>query len=180
MEKIEVNFEKMYYGFPVILTSFYDENGVAHVTPSSSSYSLKDLMVLGYNSKGFAAQHLKAGADFVVNLPDRSLQEAINYCGSRSGAEGSKFAAAGLTPVASEHVNAPAIKECPISIACRVVEVVESEEFPGLTHIFGRIVSRSVAKEYLSAEGRLLIDKLNPVIYAGDGVKKGFRFLQQS
>lgn len=80
----------------------------------------------------------------MVNLPDRFLEESINYCGSRSGAEGSKFAAAGLT------------------------------------HIFGRIVSRSVAKDYLSAEGRLLIDKLNPVIYAGDGVHKGFRFLQES
>ncbi|MNW54094.1 Flavoredoxin [compost metagenome] len=180
MEKLEVNFEKMYYGFPVILTSFYDENGVAHVTPSSSSYSLKDMVVLGFNSKGFAAQHLKAGADFVVNLPDPSLQESVSYCGSRSGSEGSKFAAAGLTPEASEHVHAPVVKECPISIACRVVEVVESEHFPGLTHIMGRIISRSVAKEYLNAERRLQIGKINPIIYGGDGVNKGFRFLQES
>ncbi|MCK8488501.1 flavin reductase family protein [Paenibacillus sp. MBLB2552] len=180
MEKIEVDFEKMYYGFPVILTSFYDENEVAHVTPSSSSYSLKDMIMLGFNSKGFAAQHLKAGADFVVNLPDRSLLESVNYCGSRSGAEGSKFAAAGLTPEASEHVHAPVVKECPISTACRVVEVVESEHFPGLTNIIGRIISRTITKDVLNAEGRLQIDKLNPIIYAGDGVNKGFRFLQES
>lgn len=180
MEKIAVNYEKMYYGFPVILISFYDENGVAHVTPTSSSYSLKDMVVLGFNSKGFAAQHLKAGADFVVNVPDRSLQESVNYCGSRSGAEGSKFAAAGLTPEASEQVHAPAVRECPISIACRVAHVVESEQFPGVTNIVGKFVSRSVAKDYLNAEGRLQIDKLNSIIYAGDGVNKGFRYLRES
>lgn len=180
MEKIAVNYEKMYYGFPVILTSFYDEDGVAHVTTTSSSYSLKDMIVLGFNSKGFAAQHLKAGADFVVNVPDRSLQESISCCGSSSGAEGSKFAAAGLSPEASEHVHAPAVRECPISIACRVVETIENEQFPGVTNIVGKIVSRSVAKDYLNAEGRLQIDKLSPVVYAGDGVNKGFRVLEES
>ncbi|MGG6314366.1 flavin reductase family protein [Paenibacillus macerans] len=180
MEKITVQYEKMYYGFPVILVSFFDRRGVPHVTTASSSYSLKNMVVLGFSSKGFAAQQIKAGADFVINVPDRSLRESIDYCGSHTGLEGSKFTAAGLTPEASEHVHAPAVRECPISIACQVADVVESERFPGVTNILGRIVSRSVAKEYLDGEGRLHIDKLNPVMYAGDGVNKGFRFLQES
>lgn len=32
MEKIQVEYEKMYYGFPVILVSYYDKNGNPNVT----------------------------------------------------------------------------------------------------------------------------------------------------
>lgn len=42
MKKLRVDYRKMYYGFPVILVSFYDENGVPNVTTLSSSYSLMD------------------------------------------------------------------------------------------------------------------------------------------
>jgi flavin reductase (DIM6/NTAB) family NADH-FMN oxidoreductase RutF len=58
--------------------------------------------------------------EFVIAVPNDSLQEAARLCGSRSGRDGDKFAAAGLTPVPAAHVRAPAILECPINVECRV------------------------------------------------------------
>lgn len=179
MEKVAVNYEKMYYGFPVVLISFFDQNGVPHVTTLSSSYTLKDMIVLGFNSKGYAAQQIKAGQDFVVNLPDRTLVNEIKYCGKLSGSAGSKFGASNLTPAQSSFVQAPTIKECPISIECTLADVIESEQFPGITNIVGKIKNRTVAEDYLDQEGRLQHTKLNHVLYIGDGVNKGFRYLQE-
>lgn len=77
MEKINVNYEKMYYGFPVILISFFDKNGLPNVTTLSSSYSLKDMVVLGFSSKGYAINQIKEVRDFVINIPDSSLRKRM-------------------------------------------------------------------------------------------------------
>lgn len=58
--------------------------------------------------------------EFVLGIPDDALQPAAALCGTRSGRDTDKFAAAGLTPVPSLHVRPPSIRECPLNIECRV------------------------------------------------------------
>ncbi|WP_379134151.1 flavin reductase family protein [Paenibacillus sp. sgz500958] len=180
MDKVAVNYEKMYYGFPVVLVSFYDTNGIPNVTTISSTYTLKDMMVLGFNSKGYAINQIKEVQDFVINVPDRSLMEAISYCGATSGYDGSKFDHLSLTPVIAPSVNAPLIQECPISIECTLTEVIERDHFQGITNILAQIKSRYVAKDYLDHDGRLQASQFDHVLYIGDGKVRGFRTLQES
>jgi flavin reductase (DIM6/NTAB) family NADH-FMN oxidoreductase RutF len=45
----------------------------------------KDMVVLGFSSKGYAVNQIKEVRDFVINVPDRSMLDAINYCGSHTG-----------------------------------------------------------------------------------------------
>jgi flavin reductase (DIM6/NTAB) family NADH-FMN oxidoreductase RutF len=165
----------MYYGFPVILVSFYDENGEPNVTSLSSSYSLKNMVALGLNSKGYAASQIKKSKDFVINLAHDSLLEAVTFCGSHSGYEHKKFEGSGLTPVKSEVVNAPIIKECPVSIECTLTDSIEKENYGGLTNLLGEIKGRLVANEYLDEEGRIQTDAFHNIFYFGDGKKKGFQ-----
>lgn len=61
---------------------------------------------------------------FVINLTTEALARATDWCGVRSGKEYDKFAECGLTPVASEKVAAPYLKEAPMSIECRVREIL--------------------------------------------------------
>lgn len=179
MDKIAVNYEKMYYGFPVVFISYYDRNGHPNVTPISSSYTLKDMMMLGFNTKGYAVGEIKEVKDFVVNLAAASQAEAMDYCGTRSGRDVHKFDEIPLTPVPSANVNAPLIEECPVSIECSVAEVVESAEFPGITHIMARIKGRLIAPELLDEQERLKPSMLDNIVYAGDGVKRGYRYLSK-
>ena len=44
--KISVDYKKLYYGFPVILISFYDKDGNPNVTTLSSSYTLTDMVAV--------------------------------------------------------------------------------------------------------------------------------------
>ncbi|MHA6528758.1 flavin reductase family protein [Paenibacillus sp. BAC0078] len=178
MDKVAVDYEKMYYGFPVILVSFYDTDGRPNVTTISSSYTLKDMVVLGFSSKGYAVNQIKAVRDFIVNVPDRSLVEAISYCGAHSGYDLNKFDNINLTHVQSQAVNAPMIRECPIAIECTLTDVIEHDEFKGITNILAKIKGRYVAKEYLNDENGLDSSKFDHVLYIGDGRQKSFRYLQ--
>lgn len=71
---------------------------------------------------------LKAEREFVVNVPDASLVEAVRLCGSLSGKVGDKFSAAGLTPEPSQCVGAVCVRECGAHVECRVEREVEFED----------------------------------------------------
>lgn len=175
MKKVNVNYEKLYYGFPVVLVSYYDTDGTPNVTTVSSSYTLKDMMALGFSSKGYGIKRIKEVSDFAVNIVDSSMEEAVNFCGGKTGAECKKFDSIGLTPIASEIIHAPVIKECPISIECSLTDVIESENHIGITNILAKIKGRLVAEEYLNGEGRLNVSAFDDILYIGDGASRGFR-----
>lgn len=178
MEKINVNYEKLYYGFPVILVSFYDKNGVPNVTTLSSSYTLKDLVVLGFSSKGYAINQLKEVNDFVINIPESALVSEVDFCGTHSGYKCKKFDSVKLTPVKSKVVNAPIIEECPISIECTLTDVIERDSYAGITNILATIKGRLISKEYLDDKDRINPSKFDEILYIGDGVNRGYRYMK--
>ncbi|MEA2523725.1 MAG: hypothetical protein QOF73_952 [Thermomicrobiales bacterium] len=59
---------------------------------------------------------------FAINIPNVDLITAVHTCGLRSGRDGDKFAATGLTPAEATEVEAPLIAECVAHIECGVVE----------------------------------------------------------
>lgn len=69
--------------------------------------------------------------DFTVNWFGEEWGEALRICGSTSGRDGDKFAATGLTPVASGSVQTPSIKQSILTLECRIIyrDVVKPELF---------------------------------------------------
>lgn len=67
---------------------------------------------------------IRRTGEFVINLTTESLAEPTDWCGVRSGRDFDKFARCGLTPEKSAVVAAPAILEAPVSIECRVKNIV--------------------------------------------------------
>jgi flavin reductase (DIM6/NTAB) family NADH-FMN oxidoreductase RutF len=95
---------------------------------------------------------LKAEREFVVNVPDAGLVEAVKLCGSISGRDGDKFASAGLTPVASAEVQAVSIEQCGAHIECAVEREVEFEQ---RTWFIGRVVAARRRRGHQGAEALL-------------------------
>ena len=62
--------------------------------------------------------------EFVINLTTVALAYPTDWCGVKSGRDCNKFEAMGLTPGKSSVVSAPAIIESPLSIECRVREII--------------------------------------------------------
>ena len=62
--------------------------------------------------------------EFTINLTTRSMARATDWAGVRSGAEYDKWAETGLTPKPGVTVGCPYIEESPLSIECRVKEII--------------------------------------------------------
>ncbi len=67
---------------------------------------------------------IKRTGEFVINLTTVALAEATDWCGVRSGRDFDKFAHCGLTAEQSAVVAAPSIGEAPVSVECRVRQIV--------------------------------------------------------
>ena len=69
----------------------------------------------------YSWRFLEQVPQFVIAVPDDSLRDAADFCGTKSGREyEDKFRAAGLTPVPSVQVRPPSIAEAPINVECRI------------------------------------------------------------
>lgn len=62
--------------------------------------------------------------EFTLNLTTVEMARATDWVGVRSGRDFDKWKETGLTPLPGEMVASPTIAEAPLSIECRVKEVV--------------------------------------------------------
>ena len=67
---------------------------------------------------------VKRNMEFTLNLTTEELARATDWCGVRSGRDYNKFEEMNLTPHEGVKVKAPYIEQSPISIECRVKEIV--------------------------------------------------------
>ena len=67
---------------------------------------------------------IKRNMAFTLNLTNEDLARATDWCGVRSGRDYNKFAEMNLTPANGIKVDAPYINEAPVSIECRVKQIV--------------------------------------------------------
>lgn len=101
--------------------------------------------------------------EFVINLPTWKEAEAVDTVGVISGRDNDKFAKTGLTPEPCTQLKAPQIKECPISIECKVMEIR-----PFGTHdmFLAEVVAVNVDEQYINNDGALDLEKAGLLAYA--------------
>lgn len=105
---------------------------------------------------------IKKSGEFVVNIPREGQIRELDFCGVASGREVDKFRELGLTPVPGSEVAAPLIKECPVNLECRVIEIKSL----GTHDLFlAEIVSAHMDEEVLNEKGAIDIAKLSPIAY---------------
>lgn len=67
---------------------------------------------------------IKRTGEFVLNLTNEEMAFATDWCGVKSGKDVNKFAEMKLTPRKGEKVNAPIVVESPLSIECKVKQII--------------------------------------------------------
>jgi flavin reductase (DIM6/NTAB) family NADH-FMN oxidoreductase RutF len=92
----------------------------------------------GTEKKG-TLRNIEATGEFVVNLVDEDLAEGMNRAAGNYPPNTNKFEAAGLTAKPSVKVKPPRIGEAPISLECRVVQVMPIPESKDAL-VIGRVV----------------------------------------
>ena len=106
---------------------------------------------------------IKEKGEFVLNLTSASMARTADYCGIYTGAKVDKFKKCNLTPTFVEEVSAPMIAECPVSLCCRVSDVI-----PLGSHdmFLADILAVYVDDALLDKDGKLHLEKADLCAYA--------------
>ena len=106
---------------------------------------------------------IKESGEFVINMMPSTLVRSVDYCGIKSGKNEDKLAKMKLVPMQSNTVSAPQISQAPISIECRVIEVI-----PQGSHdmFIAQIMAVNIDKTLIDEKGKLHIEKAGLMAYA--------------
>jgi flavin reductase (DIM6/NTAB) family NADH-FMN oxidoreductase RutF len=107
---------------------------------------------------------------FSVNIPSENMLREMEICGGQSGRNIDKSELFEI--FYGELKTAPMIAQCPITIECKVTEIITREEGEG---VIGRVVKSHVNDDCLTG-GQLDITKVRPLLWsqgAGDSLYYG-------
>ncbi len=156
----------MIYPLPAVLVSCGatpDEYNVLTVAWTGTVCSEPAMCYISVRPERHSYEIIRRTGEFVINLTTEQLAKATDWCGVRSGRDYDKFSEMGLTPIPSAVVSAPALAESPVSIECRVKEII-----PLGTHdmFLAEVVNVLVDKEFIDTEsGKLDLERARLLAY---------------
>ncbi len=109
---------------------------------------------------------IKETKEFAINLTTRRLAKATDWCGVRTGSKVDKFKEMHLTKQEAEFIKCPLIKESPVSIECKVVDVINLGSH---TMFVAKVLSVDVDEKYIDENGAFDISKCDLIAYANGG-----------
>jgi len=117
------------------------------------------------NTNKDTLNNVLATKQFVVNMATEDLVEAMNASSVNMPPEGNEFEYAGLTPIASDLIAPPRVKESPISFECELVHhySLEGHKDGGATIMIGRIVMFHVDESVLLPDYKINQETYRPI-----------------
>ena len=167
----------MLYPLPAVMVSCANtagEKNIVTVAWAGTVCTNPPMLSISLRPERHSYGLIRESGEFVVNLVTRRLARACDWCGVRSGRDYDKWAECGLTPAPAAKLElAPAIAESPVSIECRVRDVLEL----GSHHLFlADVVAVQVEESLLDERGRLDLGRAGLVAYShGEYLELGRR-----
>lgn len=154
------------YPLPAVLVSVGaspEEYNMLTVAWTGTVNSEPPMCYISVRRERHSYEIIKRTGEFVINLTTEDMARATDWCGVRSGRDFDKWKECGLTPVPAEHVAAPIIAEAPISIECRVRQIIEL----GSHDMFlADVVGVAADEKYIDPQtGRFSLESARPIVY---------------
>lgn len=154
---------------PIAFVSTVSPTGIVNAAPFSFFNVFSEappLVVLGLQHKpDFSPKdtttNIRANGEFVVNLVDEPLADAMNLCATDFPAEVSELTAVGLTAAASEKIAAPRIAEAPAALEC--VRELSLNFGPHRELLIGRVLHVHVREDVMDERFNVDIAAFKPV-----------------
>lgn len=167
----------LYFGTPVVLISTRNEDGTANLAPMSSAFWLGWRCVLGLAASSKTTENLLRDRECVLNLPSVDLVAAVDRLAKTTGSdpvpqskakrgywtEKQKFERAGLTPMASELVAPPRVKECQVQLET-TLEAVHDVSGGALKSFEMRVLRVHLDEAIMMGPNRVDPDKWRPLV----------------
>ncbi len=162
------------YPVPAVMVSLKDKSGRSNIITiawTGTICSDPPMAYISVRKNRGSYPMLKESMEFVINLPDEKMVKALDYCGVRSIEKVNKWADMGLHEGKSSIVSAPTIEESPVSIECKVTQIL-----PLGSHdmFLAEVVAVQVDDQYIDEKGAFHMDEVGLVAYShGDYMSLG-------
>lgn len=158
------------YPMPVLIIASYDEQGVPDAMTAAwgsiADYT-KVALFLARDHK--TVSNILARGAFTVSMANVANTTATDFVGIVSANDDpAKLEKTGWTLVKSEKVDAPMIKELPLTFECKLVKWDDETE-----QMTGEIVNVSADESILDEKEQIDVVKLQPLVF--DPVKAEYR-----
>ena len=148
---------------PALMIGTYDENGNPDVMMAAWGGQCDGNQVCFRLSPHRTTTNLRATKEFTLSFATQRDVAQSDYFGMVSANDvPDKVARAGFTVTKSANINAPIINEYPLTLECRVVEIMERDN--GGCFVIGEIVN-TIADPSILTDGNIDLDKLQPVVF---------------
>ena len=155
----------MIYPLPAVLVSCGatpDEYNVMTASWTGTVCSNPPMCYVSIRPERYSYDIIKRNGCFVINLTNKALARATDFCGVRSGRDMDKFREAGLTPGKAEVVAAPIVEEAPVSIECKVVDI---KPLGSHDMFLAEVVNVLVDAKYIDKDDKLDMAAMNLIAY---------------
>jgi len=158
------------YPTPVFVVGTYDKGGRPNIMTAAWGgicCSKPPCVAVSLRKATYTYGNILEQQAFTISIPSQDHARLADYCGFVSGKSHDKFADTGLTPVKSDLVNAPYIKEFPLILECKVLDTFEI----GLhTQFIGEIMDVKADEDVLGEKELPEIEKVKPILFAPENL----------
>ncbi|MBN2730183.1 MAG: flavin reductase family protein [Bacteroidales bacterium] len=136
----------MLYPLPVVMvTCGSEEDGYNIITIAwtGTINNTPPMVSISVRPERYSYDLIKKHMAFTINLVNQPLLKAADFCGVKSGRDMDKFKTVRLTPIPGVDVPCPIIAESPMSLECKVTQIIEL----GSHHMFVAEVINSIADD---------------------------------
>lgn len=153
------------YPLPVVMVSCgnMEKSNIITVAWTGIINTDKPMCYISVRKERYSHDIIKKNKEFVINLTNKDLVYATDWCGVKTGAKVDKFKEMKLTKEKAEFVKCPLIKESPVSIECKVKEI---RELGSHDMFMAEILSIDADERYIDDKGAFDITKCNLITYA--------------
>lgn len=156
----------MVYPVPAVMISCQrgeEKPNIITVAWAGTICSSPAMVSISVRPERYSYDIIKESGCFVLNLVNRDLVYATDYCGVKSGRDVDKFAQMNLTPMPSQKISAPGIAQSPVNIECVVKDILPL----GSHHMFlAEVVNVTVDEKYMDETGKFHLNDANLVAYS--------------
>lgn len=156
----------MLYPVPAVMVSCKrpdEKPNIITVAWAGTVCTAPAMLSISVRPERYSYDIIKETGEFVVNLVNKDLVYATDYCGVKSGRDEDKFARMNLTPQKSVHISAPGIEESPVNIECKVKEILPL----GSHHMFvAEVMGVTIDEKYMDETGKFNLNASGLVSYS--------------
>lgn len=156
----------MLYPLPVVMVSVAGADGEKNILTiawTGTICSDPPMVSISVRPERHSYNMIRETGEFVINLTTEELAFATDYCGIKSGRDVDKFKEMHLTPIPGEVVKAPLIKESPVNIECRVMEV---KKLGSHDMFLAEVVAVHADELYMDENHKFHLEKASPIVYS--------------